>query len=195
MARCYSDAVSKRHPPFPRIWLVSDRRNDTGLEAAIARLPRRSGLIFRHYHLHSDRRRARFAELRRAARRRGHLLYLSADPRTARRWGADGVYGPPDRLARGPGIPRLVTVHTLRELRRAGRAMAVAVSPIFTTRSHPGARPLGITGFRAIARHALVPAIALGGMTERRARALGIARWAAIDGLSATKKHRIPKDS
>jgi thiamine-phosphate pyrophosphorylase len=177
------------------VLLVSDARNDAGLETAMARLPRGSGLIFRHYHLPPEQRRARFAGLRRTARRHGHRLYLSADVRTARRWAADGAYGPPERLARGPALPRLVTVHSLRELRKARRASAVVISPAFATRSHADTRPLGLARFRAIARHATTPVIALGGMTRRRARAVGAAHWAAIDGLSATKKRRNPKDS
>lgn len=187
--------MGRRHPALPACLLVSDARNDATLETALARLPRGSGVIFRHYHLPPDERRARFAELRRIARRHGHRVYLSADARTARRWSADGAYGPPERLARGPALPRLVTVHSLHELRKAGRASAVVVSPVFATRSHLGGTSLGPARFRIIVRHARKPAIALGGMTARRARAIGAARWAAIDGLSLTNKHRIPKDS
>ncbi len=174
--------MSKRHPSLPRIWLVSDARNDAGLEAALKRLPRGSGVIFRHYHLSPAERRARFAEVRRAARRLGHRAFLSADARTARAWGADGAYGPARILARGPALPRLATAHSLREM-RGGRADALVLSPVFATRSHPGAPPLGPLRFRLLARQARVPVIALGGMTARRAAALGAA-WAAIDGLS-----------
>ena len=66
---------------------------------------------------------------------------------------------------------------------RGGRADALVLSPVFATRSHPGAPPLGPLRFRLLARQARVPVIALGGMTARRAAALGAA-WAAIDGLS-----------
>jgi thiamine-phosphate pyrophosphorylase len=187
--------MGRRHPAIPARLLVSDARNDALLEAAMARLPRGSGLIYRHYHLPPAQRRARFARLLRAARRYGHQVYLSGDARSAREWGADGAYGPPDRLARGPALPRLVTVHSLSDLRRAGRASALVVSPVFPTRSHPSARPLGTFRFAAIARRARVPVIALGGMTSRRASALRAEHWAAIDGLSPANKHRIPKDS
>jgi thiamine-phosphate pyrophosphorylase len=177
------------------VFLVSDARNDAVLEAALARLPRGSGLVFRHYHLPPDQRRARFAELRRVARRHGHRLFLSADARTGRRWGADGAYGPAQQLATGPRLPRLVTVHSLSDLRQTNRATAVVVSPVFATRSHPGARALGPVRFLLLARHSRWPAIALGGMTPHRAGALKAARWAAIDGLSPNQKQRIPKDS
>ncbi|TCM17004.1 thiamine-phosphate pyrophosphorylase [Novosphingobium sp. PhB165] len=171
------------HPDFwPDIWLISDARNDAALEKALARLPRGSGLVFRHYHLPPAERRARFEALRRAARRFGHWIVLSGTPREARQWRADGVYGAQERLASGPATLRLVTVHSLHELAKAHRARAdiVLISPVFTTRSHPGAATLGPTRFHLLAAHARVPVIALGGMTSRRARTLPNRKWAAI---------------
>jgi thiamine-phosphate pyrophosphorylase len=174
---------------WPKIWVVSDRRNDAALELILRRLPRGSGLIYRHYHLAPAERRARFVILAALARRHGHLVALAGAPREARRWRADASYGAP---ARGPG-PRLVTAHSLREIARARGAggaegAAIVLSPVFTTRSHPGARPLGPLRFRLLARRSGLPVIALGGMTASRARRVGAARWAAIDGLN-------PKDS
>lgn len=178
--------MSKRYPSrpplLPSLWLISDARNDAVLEAALKRLPRGSGLVFRHYHLPPAERRARFAALRRVARRRGHRVFLAGDAHTARAWGADGSYGPAQALARGPALPRLVTAHSLREL-RAPRADAMMLSPVFATRSHPGAPFLGAVRFRLLARQSRKPVIALGGMTAKRARTLG-GGWAAIDGLS-----------
>jgi thiamine-phosphate pyrophosphorylase len=171
----------------PVAWLISDARNDAVLEGLLARLPRGSGFIFRHYHLAQVARRARFDRLARIARRYGHSVVLSGSARQARRWGADGAYGAGPVLASGPAMPRLVTVHSLKELRKARRADAVLLSPVFSTRSHPGAKPLGSLRFRLLATHAQVPAIALGGMTAKRARQLGrqhgIQSWAAIDRI------------
>ena len=165
---------------LPRVWLVSDARNDAILEQALRRLPRGSGLIFRHYHLPAAERRARFDTLRRIARARGHVAFLAAEVRQARAWRADGAYGSAKTLATGPRFSRLVTAHSLREL-HGGRADARVLSPVFPTRSHPGAATLGPVRFRLLARRA--PVIALGGMTARRAAKLGTA-WAAIDGLA-----------
>jgi thiamine-phosphate pyrophosphorylase len=192
MARCYSDAVSKRHPfwslGLPSIWLISDARNDAVLESTLARLPRGSGLIFRHYHLPLAERRARFEALRRTARRYGHLTFLSSDARTAKAWRADGAYGAQERLASGPALARLTTIHSLHELRKARRSSAVLLSPVFPTRSHPGAHTLGPLRFRLIARLARIPVIALGGMTTKRAASLRPEAWAAIDGLSPAQQ-------
>ena len=181
MARCYSGPMPPRHP-LPRIWLLTDARNDAALEGILRRLPRGSALVFRHYHLPAAERRARFDALARLARARGHLVVLSGSAAQARRWGADGAYGAPEALARGPATVRLATAHSLRELRAARRADAVLLSPAFPTRSHPGGKVLGPLRFRLLARHAPCPVIALGGMNRRTAKRLNWPRWAAIDG-------------
>ena len=171
---------------LPHVWLISDARNDAVLERALARLPRGSGFIFRHHHLAGPARRARFARLMRVARGRGITGVLAGTMAEARRAGADGAYGPARRLAAGGGGMRLVTAHSLREVARAqGAAVdAILLSPVWPTRSHPGAGGLGGLRFRLMAARAQVPVIALGGMTRARARALRWRRWAAIDGLS-----------
>lgn len=188
--RCYSGAMSPRQPALPETWLVSDARNDAWLEAALRRLPRGAGLIYRHYHLAPAARRARFDRLAALARRRGQRVILGGGPREARRWRADGCYGPPARTGAADVGLRLVTAHSLAEIAaaRRARADAIVLSPVFATRSHPGAHALGPLRFRLLAARAGAPVIALGGMTARRARRIGARAWAAIDGLS-------PKDS
>lgn len=181
-----------RHP-LPKIWLVTDARNDASLETALMRLPRGSGIIFRHYHLDESARRARFRALRNLARKRGHILVLSGGARQARQWGADGAYG--GDLSHGATLLRLVTVHSLRELRRVSRADAVLLSPVFPSRSHPGGRVLGPLRWRLIAARSRAQVIALGGMTAARARRIGASRWAAIDAFCDEANPRIPKDS
>lgn len=175
-----------RAKTLPALWLISDARNDAGLERALARLPRGSGLIYRHYHLDGPERLARFRALRRVARRYGHAVILADSALTAREWGADGIYGAPRSLwPRRHGLLHLATAHNLTELGLAARlgADAALLSPVFPTRSHPGGKVLGVVRFRLLARQAGLPVIALGGMARHRARMLGWMRWAAIDGL------------
>ncbi|MBN8484045.1 MAG: thiamine phosphate synthase [Sphingomonadales bacterium] len=180
MARCYSDAMNRRQP-LPAIWLISDARNDAALDRALMRLPRGSGLIFRHYHLPQGERLARLRQLQRIARARGHTVALAGSAAQARRWGAQAAYSAD--LARGAALLRLVMVHSLRELRRAARADAVLLSPVFPTRSHPGGKALGPLRWHAISAHARVPVIALGGMDARRAARLKARHWAGIDAF------------
>ena len=174
---------------LPDLWLLSDERNDAALEAALRRLPRGSGFIYRHYHLADAERVARWFELRRIARSRGHLVVLADSALTAREWGADGIYGAPRPLYPASGLLTLATAHDLAEIGLANRAGADAVvlSPVFATRSHPDALTLGAARFRLLAAHARMPVIALGGMTALTARRLAWSRWAAIDGLSGNK--------
>jgi thiamine-phosphate pyrophosphorylase len=166
--------------PLPRLWLMTDPRMGNGLWRALARLPKGAGVVFRHYQLPLPERAEVFARVRRIARRR-HLVLLVAGPPLP---GADGRHGARKRAtARG-----LITrpVHHRRDLvaaRRAG-ADAVFVSPVFPTRSHPGAPALGRVRFGLLVRDSGVPVIALGGMDGARARSLGpfgVHGWAAID--------------
>jgi thiamine-phosphate pyrophosphorylase len=172
--------------PLPDLWLLSDERNDAALERALWRLPRGSGFIYRHYHLPPQERVARWYDLLRVARGRGHVVVLGDSAQTALEWGADGLYGAPRALYPTRDLLTLATAHDLHEIGFANRfgADAVLLSPAFSTRSHPGAAILGPTRFRLLAAHARMPVIALGGMTTATARRLQWPRWAAIDGLS-----------
>lgn len=172
--------------PFPNLWLLSDARNDAILEGALARMPRGSGFIYRHYHLPDAERIARFFALERRARARGHVVILADSALTALEWGADGTYGAPRALHPRRDLLTLATVHDMGEIAQANRigADAAILSPAFATNSHPGAPTLGPLKWRMLARYAQMPVIALGGMNAHKARRLGAARWAAIDGLS-----------
>lgn len=173
-----------RRQPLPRLWMMTDERQGDRLWHALAALPRGAGLVFRHYSVPGPARRALFRHVKAIARRKGLLLLLAGRPQLARAWGADGSYGEGGRPV--PGLVRAAAAHDLRELRRAERAGAhlMFVSPVFPTRSHPQARPLGRLRFRLLARQARGPVIALGGMSRARARGLRdspMHGWAAID--------------
>ena len=191
-----------RLKPLPAVWLVSDARTDAVLAAALARLPRGSGFIYRHFHLPPAERRARFDALIRIARARDHVVILGGSTAQARAWRADGAYGPPRQLAHGPQVLRLAAVHSLRELAQARRADLVLLSPAFATRSHLGAAALGPLRFRLLAARSQAPVIALGGMNPRTAKRLGWPRWAAIDAFLPIRRpgldpgrRTVPKDS
>lgn len=176
-----------RYQSLPKIWLISDARNDAVLEQALKRMPRGSGFIYRHYHLDDPARFKRFQALLKVAKACEHTIILADSALTAREWGADGTYGPPlSHWPRRRDTIHFATVHSMRELALANRtgSDAALVSPVFTTASHPGTPVLGPVRFRLLARHAQMPVIALGGMDEAKSLALRWNRWAAIDGLS-----------
>ncbi|WP_051007217.1 thiamine phosphate synthase [Sphingomonas sp. PAMC 26621] len=172
--------MAVRHPSlshrraFPVLWLMTDERIGGLLCEALARLPRGSGVVFRHHATAPAERAVLKRRIAVIARRRGLVLVDEACAR-----------GQPVRIGRA---------HSVREglaARRAG-AEVVFVSPVYPTRTHPGAPTLGPVRAARIARAVGLPAIALGGMNAarfRRVRALGFAGWAAIDGLLASPRH------
>ena len=191
MARRYSVPMHARQS-LPLLWLLSDARNDAGLEQALERLPQGSGFVFRHYHLDPTARCARYSTLCAKARARRHLVILSrADWETVAAWDADGLYGSPEHLPGDPppGKLWLATAHDSEEMQQALAlgASGIFLSPVFPSASHPGGETLGVFGFRVLAQQSPVPVIALGGMDEARARELDWPRWGAIDGLASTK--------
>jgi thiamine-phosphate pyrophosphorylase len=175
-----------RRQPLPRIWMMTDERQSEGLFAALERLPEDGGIVFRHYGLAPDARRALFDRVKRAAG--GRLLLLAGPAVEAQACGADGSHG------RGPGAGlRTAPAHDLDEIRSAEAAGAALVflSPVFATRSHPAATPLGPAGFEALASQTRLPVVALGGMDERRFEALRNGwGWAAIDAWTANQKRK-----
>lgn len=182
----------RRHP-LPRLWLMTDERVGEGLWPALERLPRGSGVIFRHYR--TPERRALFERVRRIARRRGLLLLLAGSPREAIAWHADGAHGRSPHVRSSRPLVRTAPAHDAYELARA-RADAVLLSPVFLTHSHPGARVLGPLRFAVLARRARLPVIALGGMDARRFRRLersGAYGWAAIDAFSNQNLKEVPR--
>lgn len=168
-------------PGLPRLWLMTDERQGDGLFASIDRLPRGSGIVFRHYGLPEAERHLLFRRVRAMALRDRHLLLLAGPAETAKAWRADGSHG------RGPGEGlRSAPAHDLREIRAAERddAALIFLSPVYPTRSHPGARALGPVRFGFLCRRTRLPVIALGGVDARRARGLrarGAYGWAGID--------------
>ncbi|UUL81916.1 thiamine phosphate synthase [Sphingomonas qomolangmaensis] len=178
--------MQRRHPlprpPFgtralPQQWLMTDERMGEALWAALERLPRGGGVVFRHYATPVTERRALFARVLRVAQRRRLVLVRAG--KVAMR-GEMGVHN-----ARGRGL-RTRAVHDPAEAmvaRRAG-ADAVFVSPVFATRSHAGARGLGVVRLGLLLRGVAQPAVAMGGIdagTIRRLRGLGVHGWAGID--------------
>lgn len=170
--------MPRRHPrpsALPRHWLMTDERLGDALWQAIDALPRGSGIIFRHYATAPKVRCALFDRVRRAARRKGLLLVL-AGPSIGR---AELRHGRERGALTAP-------VHSRREAIAAMRAGAALlfVSPVHPTRSHPGAPALGSVRLGLMIRGLKLPVIALGGMNERRWRALKPVRvhgWAGID--------------
>ncbi|QNE33478.1 thiamine phosphate synthase [Sphingomonas sp. NBWT7] len=166
---------------------MTDERMGDDLWRAVRRLPRGSGIVFRHHATPPAERRRLFARLRCVAIAR-ELVLVRAGGTVMQ--GEMGRHGAAKKGAEG-GVRRgLVTapVHDWREAKAARRQRvdAAFVSPVFTTRSHPGAGALGVRRATHLARGLPMVRIALGGMTARRFCTLhGFDGWAAIDAWLA----------
>lgn len=194
-ARRLKAARGRQH--LPGLVLMTDRERLADPLAAVARLPRGSAVILREPD--AGRRRMLAATLAAVCRPRRIRLLIAADWRLAATRRADGLHLPEAlatggcrrwQRARRPGWLVTAAAHGPRALRRAAAlgVDAALLSPVFATRSHPSAFPLGPLRFARQARMAPLPVIALGGITGRTARRLngaGAAGFAAIDGLAA----------
>ena len=180
MAMPHRQPYKKRF--LPKIWLMTDPRLGDGLLAAVRKLPAGSGVVFRHYQLASGERFTLFRQIQRTCRQRGHVLVLAGKDD----WSADGVHG---RARLRSAQILTMAVHSVREIRNAQKLGAdlMFLSPVYATRSHLGARALGVTQFSQLAKLAgPAKVIALGGMTRNKAQTLTnhIAYgWAGIDAF------------
>lgn len=135
--------------------------------------------MFRHYATPAAERRRLFAKVAQIARAR-RLVLVRAGAQALR-----SEMGRHNGLTSGRGLSTFA-VHDRRDAIAARRAGAdlVFVSPVFATRSHPGAPALGVVRLALLVRAVAVPAIALGGMDSQRfqrLRGLGLHGWAGID--------------
>ena len=182
----------RRKTILPRIWLMTDARNDSYIEDAIRKLPRGSGIIFRHYHLCESARKARFISVQLIAKRCGHLIFLAGTPQLARAWNADGVHSRYHNRSLKIGLLCSAPVHNMREIHAAKRSGAdiFLLSPIAKTSSHPGKPALNRLQLQHLVGICDKPVALLGGMDEKRFRHyadLGVYGWAAIDGLRSAQ--------
>lgn len=107
---------------------------------------------------------------------------------------ADGCHLPERQLAdlarcREAFAFNTAAAHSAPALASAARhgASAALLSPVFPTRSHPGANNLGVANASALALSSTLPVYALGGVNLETAPALsgsGFAGLAAIEGLA-----------
>lgn len=179
-------------PSLPSLWLVTDPNRTPDPVAAAKRLPRGSGIIYRHFG--APDRRLTAQALAGLARRRGLVLLIGADPALAAVVGAAGVHLP-ERLAwraralKGRHPRWLVTAaaHSARAIAKGQAADALFLAPVFASRSPSATHALGPLRAARLANVGQTPVIALGGINARTATRLvgrGFAGLAAVDGLN-----------
>jgi thiamine-phosphate pyrophosphorylase len=159
--------MTRRQSDMPVEWLIVGPRSANDWAAVVRRLPRGTGVLVLDDGPRNRRRQEMFLKLRRICK----VKRLT----------------PLDEAARRVAV----RVHDARELRRAlsARIPLILLSPIFLTNSHPDWKPLPRMKAATLARLANRRAVALGGMTRRRFRAiqkLGFVGWAGIDAWIRT---------
>ena len=179
---------------LPAVWFLTDESRTRDVHAALAALPRGTGVIFRHYGVQGRTRMAK--RLAAFCRARGLIFVVAGDWRLAAHVRAHGLHLPEHDAARGPAsgarawLKRRRTVltasaHGARGLARAHEigADAVLLAPIYPTRSHPGRASLGLTRARTLLRRARLPVYALGGVTPDKIDQLRAAGFAGLAGI------------
>ena len=181
----------------PHLYFMTDSVRTPDPVQLAERLPRGTAVILRHYDTPDRYNLAR--QLKRVCQERALILIIAGDARLADIVSADGLHMPEWTITR----PQLrhrrwlrlknristAAVHSMPGLHRAYRmgVDAVLVSPVFPTASHPTQAATGVLSFARQGRAALVPIIALGGITVVTAPKLigtSCAGIAAIGGLS-----------
>ena len=166
--------MPRRHA-LPDLWLFTDNRQGDALWSAIGRLPKgRAGVIVRTS-THFDR-------IRTICRARRLIFIVAGTAKLARAVKADGFHGRHRGALTAPA-------HNQREVIQAQRAgvRLIFISPVFPTRSHPGAPALTPVRFGLLANRSNIAVAALGGMTAKRyqsLRKLGAVAWGAVDALT-----------
>ncbi|MCC7015960.1 MAG: thiamine phosphate synthase [Rhodospirillales bacterium] len=198
-AGAHSHDGRRRARRLPALLLLSDERRLPDPLAALDRLPRGAGVVFRHYGV-TER-----AALARALVRKGRALgirvLVAGDARLASAVRADGLHLPEARLGAPLGLgPRerrksmIVTIaaHSLRSVFRAARlgADAAVLGPVFPTASHPGAVPIGPLRFARFCRKSPIPVYAIGGIDPETALRLKDSGAAGIAGIGAIRLPR-----
>jgi thiamine-phosphate pyrophosphorylase len=177
---------------LPRLLFFTDPARTPDPAAAIARLPRGAGVVYRAFGDPEAPRRGR--ALRRAAWRRGVVFIVGADAGLASRLRADGVHLPERDGWRARGLRRTragwiltVAAHSEAAVVAAGRfgADAAVLSAVFPSASPSAGRATGALRFAAIARRAGLPLYALGGVNAKTARRLTRSRAAGFAAVEA----------
>lgn len=153
--------------------------------AAALRLPPGSVVIIRARN--AGRRRALAQSIKAATQ--GLILLASDDPVLAGE--LDGLHLPQVRAGQAahwralrPNWIISVAAHDARGLHAVYADLAL-LSPVFTTKSHPDAKSLTPARARLMARGALLPVLAMGGVNENNAAQLtGFSGIAAIGALN-----------
>lgn len=171
--------------------LMTDQSITGPIQNLLPRLPTGTLVIFRDYEMQNRVETA--AQARDMAADLGQHFFVAKDVALARDIKADGVHLPSFMMADAKaddfkGLRLSAACHSRADLALAaglGVDMAL-ISPVFATKSHAEAEPLGLAGLAEMRAGYTGPVAALGGVNATTApllRGSGITAVAAIRGL------------
>jgi thiamine-phosphate pyrophosphorylase len=177
---------------LPPVIFMTDAERTPDPGAAIKRLPKGAGVIFRHYQVPNRKEIAQSLVL--LCRQRRITFLVAEDWRLAMEINADGIHLPEHDLRSwrgcstrlgGKNFMITAAAHSQKSLWAAARAgvNAVLVSPVFPTVSHPKNVPLGITRFANMCRVSPVPVYALGGISKNNLARLHNSGCVGVAGI------------
>ncbi|MEL7547961.1 MAG: thiamine phosphate synthase [Pseudomonadota bacterium] len=175
--------------PLPGLFFLTDPDRSPDPCAIAERLPRGTGVVFRHYG--ACNRLDVATTLSRIARRRGLIFLIAADPVLAQKVKAHGVHWPEAHRISAKAWRRVfaiqtVSAHSPAALRAADRLTvdAAFVSTVFASNSASAGNALGPVKLRQLARSVDLPVYALGGINAQTASRVAMAAGlASIDGV------------
>ena len=190
-AAAHLNARSPHGGRVPMLVLMTDDERLAEPLLAARLLPKGAMIIVRS---RDDARRSALAHtLMAVAHHRGLVVLIAEDAALAARCGADGLHLPEAKARQAAHWRALrprwfisASAHSLHAIASTRLVDAFFLSPVFPTRSHPGARPLTPCRANRMATATRQPVYALGGVTSQNAALLrGFAGIAAIGALVA----------
>ena len=177
---------------LPRLFAFTDEQRGPEPLALINRLPTGAGLVFRHYHA-TNRAELATAAVK-ACKRRGICCLIAGDLKLARTLKADGLhlaewqlnrplYGLADFRRQGGLVTAAAHSLSAALLAEKQNVDGIFISPVFPTKSHPGAAHLGLMRFAGLNQKLIGPSFALGGVNFQSERKLLFAGAYGMAGI------------
>jgi thiamine-phosphate pyrophosphorylase len=200
---------------LPKMFFFTNRKRVENIFDVVANLPKNSGIIIREYDLkYSDR--LEFAQkISALAFKNGQMVLVGKDIGLAKEIGADGIHfsdfdddiflertphrrrptlrGAPNSSSKKSFLPKMIlsySCHHPKSLSKAKKLKAdlVFFSPIFSTKSHPNKKPVGVFALRNFVKKTNIPVFALGGIDKKNVKLLAGSNICGIGGISIFQK-------
>ncbi len=164
-------------------FFFTNRKRCADLSSVIKNLPKNSAIIFREYDLEAPEREKLATEIMQICRKYGHKILIGKNLELARKLRADGVHfsdhdqlplqilnrkNLPQKFILSVACHNFLSVLKLRKL----KIDAIFISPIFLTKSHPNAQPLGLQRLSRIILKTKSSIYALGGVNSQNINSL-----------------------